>query len=111
MLCSQPHYADVVVVKKLSSAGDTDPTYQEPSTIPHTPHPITGVIYADINLETKKKVQRLIVMYAGPIKYATSPHYTCITLNIYQYTQHAVSQCNIHVYTSCGVKWTCGMFS
>ena len=57
-LCSQPHSADAVMVNVLSSTDDTDPTYQEPGAIPHTPHPITGVLYADIKLETKKKVQR-----------------------------------------------------
>ena len=48
-------------------AGERDPTYQDPSTITHTPHPITGVIYTDINQEKKKKEERAIEVDAEPI--------------------------------------------
>jgi hypothetical protein len=53
--------------KKETPAGDTDPTYQDPSTITYTPHPTTGVIYTDINLETKKKKEGQKAFEAEPL--------------------------------------------
>ena len=45
---------------KEEMSSDSSPTYQDPSTITHTPHPITGVIYTDVNLEKKKKGQKAV---------------------------------------------------
>jgi hypothetical protein len=53
--------------KKETPAGDTDPTYQDPSTITYTLHPTTGVIYTDINLETKKKKEGQKAFEAEPL--------------------------------------------
>jgi hypothetical protein len=41
-------------------ASDANPTYQEPGSITHSAHPISGVIYTDINQEKKKKAQKAV---------------------------------------------------
>jgi hypothetical protein len=54
-------------VKEKTPASGTFPTYQKPSTIIHTPHPTTGVIYSDINVERKKRMKIQMAAEEGPI--------------------------------------------
>ena len=76
-------------VKEKTPASGTFPTYQKPSTIIHTPHPTTGVIYSDINVERKKrmKIQTAVEeVGAGPMHVPDTCIYmsgTCIYLWLY----------------------------
>ena len=50
----------VVSVEVTNPTAVSDGTYQVPSTIIHTPHPTTGVIYTDINPQKTKKGQKAL---------------------------------------------------
>ena len=40
---------------KDPSSAETGPTYEDPNSITRTPHPSTGEVYTDVNLDKKKK--------------------------------------------------------
>ena len=64
-------------------------TYQVPNPIIHTPHPITGVIYTDINPQRTKKGQKVS-------KEVDNPMYNCIQVCCYtcrtslQFSSHLI---------------------
>ena len=39
---------------KDPSSTETGPTYEDPNSIKRTPHPSTGEVYTDVNLDKKK---------------------------------------------------------
>ena len=42
---------------KDTSSAETGPTYEDPNSIKRTPHPTTGEVYTDVNLDKKNKKQ------------------------------------------------------
>ena len=50
-----------------AESGEGVPTYQDPNTISHTPHPSTGEVYTDVSLDKKtKKKKTTEQVEAGP---------------------------------------------
>ena len=54
-------------VNEQTTADEMDPTYDDVITITHSPHPTTGVLYTDVNVETKKMVQMTAEVDDGSI--------------------------------------------
>ena len=62
-------------------------TYQVPNPLIHTPHPITGVIYTDINPQRTKKGQKVSKEVENSTYNCIQVcYYTCIALQFSSYT-------------------------